>query len=380
METYLVGGAVRDALLNRPVSERDWVVVGASPQELLDAGYKPVGRDFPVFLHPDTREEYALARTERKTGKGYTGFECFADAGVTLQEDLKRRDLTINAMAQDNSGAIIDPHGGRQDIEARLLRHVSPAFEEDPLRILRVARFAARYRYLNFQIADETMQLMQNMVARQELQELVPERVWQEISRALGESRPDVFFTVLSQCRGLDQLIPPFGDRVLLQRSLQVLQSAASMTTSLPVRCAGLLRHLDEESVTEFCSRLKVPRAVQDLVSLAVKYCDSVHNLHHSNAQRILVLLEDVDAFRRAQRFEDFLLVCAADAGAQKHEDDGKGTDQHDRQSVLLGKFHQAAARINAEQVDETLRGKQVGEAIHRSRVEVIQQVIENQK
>lgn len=374
METYLVGGAVRDGLLNRPVSERDWVVVGASPQELLDAGYKPVGRDFPVFLHPDTKEEYALARTERKTGKGYTGFECFADPDVTLEEDLKRRDLTINAMAQDNSGAIIDPYGGRTDIEAKLLRHVSPAFEEDPLRIIRVARFAARYRYLNFQIADETMQLMQNMVARQELDELVAERVWQEISRALGEPQPEVFFSVLSQCRGLEQLIPPFADRSLLQRSLHVLQNAVALTNSIPVRCAGLLLHLDKESVTTFCSRLKVPRAVQDLVSLAVKHCNRVHNLPHRSAQSILMLLEDVDAFRRVQRFDDFLLVCAADAGGDKH--DGR----HYHQADLLRKFHQAAARINAEQVDETLQGKKVGEAIRSSRVEVIQRLINNQK
>ncbi|HJN52632.1 MAG: multifunctional CCA tRNA nucleotidyl transferase/2'3'-cyclic phosphodiesterase/2'nucleotidase/phosphatase [Pseudomonadales bacterium] len=369
MQIYLVGGAVRDGLLNLPVSEKDWVVVGASPQELLDAGFKQVGRDFPVFLHPQSKEEYALARTERKTGKGYTGFECFAGADVSLEEDLKRRDLTINAMAQDDSGAIIDPYGGRQDIEAKLLRHVSPAFEEDPLRIVRVARFAARYRHLGFQIAAETMHLMRSMVARQELDELVPERVWQEISRALCESQPQVFFTVLSQCKGLEQLIPPFADGALLQRSLDVLRNAVDLQAPLAVRCASLLRHLDAKSAGQFCRRMKVPKAVQDLVLLAIENCGSVHDLPDASAGKILSLLEDLDAFRRARRFQDFLLVCAADGGSETAPDPVS----------LLRNYHQAAMQVSAEDVDETLQGKAVGAAIQRRRAAVIQQIIEGQ-
>lgn len=374
MQIYLVGGAVRDGLLNYPVSERDWVVVGASPEELLDAGYKLVGRDFPVFLHPHSKEEYALARTERKTGKGYTGFECFAGPNVSLEEDLKRRDLTINAMAQDASGAIIDPYGGRQDIEAKLLRHVSPAFEEDPLRIIRVARFAARYWHLDFQIAAETMQLMQNMVARQELDELVAERVWQEIARALGEPHPQVFFTVLSQCQGLDQLIPPFTDRALLQRSLECLKNAVALSAPLVVRCASLLRHLDVKSAREFCGRLKVPKAIQDLVLLAISHCSSVHEVHYRSARKILSLLEEVDAFRRQQRFQDFLQVCVADAGSGVSET-VSGLDQVD----LLRKCHQAAMPIGAQDVDEKLQGKAVGAAIHECRIEIIKKTIGNQ-
>jgi tRNA nucleotidyltransferase (CCA-adding enzyme) len=366
MEIYLVGGAVRDGLLNRPVTEKDWVVVGATPQELLDSGYKAVGKDFPVFLHPQTKEEYALARTERKTGSGYTGFECFADTDVTLKEDLKRRDLTINAMAQDSLGVIIDPYGGRRDLKAKLLRHVSPAFEEDPLRIIRVARFAARYRDLHFEIADETMQLMQNMVARNELDELVPERVWQEINRALGESRPEIFFTVLSQCRGLEQIIPAFKDRLLLERSLQVLQNAVAIAAPASVRCATLFMHLDKESANDFCRKLKVPKAVQDLVSLAIDHCHRVRDLHKQSAQSILGLLEDMDAFRREQRFNDFLLVCAADASGAGNDDQVEG----------LRKYHEAARQISSENVDAALKGKRVGDAIRRRRVEVIQQIM----
>jgi|TARA_B100000315_G_scaffold259581_1_gene316163 tRNA nucleotidyltransferase (CCA-adding enzyme) len=372
MQIYLVGGAVRDGLLKCPVSERDWVVVGASPQEMLDTGYKLVGKDFPVFLHPDSKEEYALARTERKTGKGYTGFECFAGTEVTLEEDLKRRDLTINAMAQDDAGDIIDPYGGRRDLKAKLLRHVSPAFEEDPLRIIRVARFAARYRRLGFHIAAETMQLMQNMVARQELSELVAERLWQEISRALGEYEPQVFFSVLSECQGLEQLIPPFADDELLQRSLAVLKGATAMAAPVTVRCACLLLPLDASSASDFCRRLKVPKAVQDLVSLAIENCSNVHDLHHSSAKEILSLLEKVDSFRREQRFEDFLSVCSADAASDSSK---TGRDPID----LLRKCHQAAKGISADDVDQGLEGKAVGAAIHRRREESIQQIIKSQ-
>ena len=208
MKSYLVGGAVRDRLLGLPIKDKDWVVVGATPQQMLDAGYQQVGRDFPVFLHPDSHEEYALARTERKSGSGYTGFTCYAAPDVTLEQDLLRRDLTVNALAEDADGTIIDPYGGQQDLQQRILRHVSPAFAEDPLRVLRVARFAARYAHLSFRIADETLALMREMADAGELAHLTPERVWKETESALGTRNPQVFFQTLRDCGALKVLFP----------------------------------------------------------------------------------------------------------------------------------------------------------------------------
>ncbi|MCB1675231.1 MAG: multifunctional CCA addition/repair protein, partial [Halioglobus sp.] len=254
MEVYLVGGAVRDELLGCPVTERDWVVVGAQPEDLLRLGYQQVGRDFPVFLHPQTREEYALARTERKRGHGYTGFALHCDSSVTLEEDLQRRDLTINAMARAPSGAIIDPYGGRGDIEAKILRHVSPAFVEDPLRVLRTARFAARYAHLGFTVADRTMQLMAEIVRQDELAHLPHERVWVELQRALGERSPDVFVQVLRECGALARLLPEvdalFGvpqtpahhpEIDTGDHTLRALRQAAELSPAPEVRFAVLL-------------------------------------------------------------------------------------------------------------------------------------------
>jgi len=257
MKTYLVGGAVRDELLDYPHKEKDWVVVGATPEQMLDAGFQQVGKDFPVFLHPDTKEEYALARTERKTSPGYKGFDVHATVDVTLEQDLLRRDLTINALAKGESGEIIDPFNGLQDIQDKVLRHVSPAFSEDPVRILRVARFAARYRHLGFIVADETMQLMKQMVADGEVDALVPERVWQEMEKALGERSPSRFIEVLRDCGALERILPEL-DRLFGVpqpeehhpevdtgiHTLMVLQQACRLSDDTGVRFAALMHDL----------------------------------------------------------------------------------------------------------------------------------------
>lgn len=257
MKSYLVGGAVRDGLLGLPIKDRDWVVVGATPQQMLDAGYQQVGRDFPVFLHPDSHEEYALARTERKSGSGYTGFTCYAAPDVTLEQDLLRRDLTVNAMAQDADGSLIDPYGGRHDLQQRILRHVSPAFGEDPLRVLRVARFAARYAHLSFRIADETLALMREMTDAGELAHLTPERVWKETESALGTRNPQVFFQTLRDCGALKVLFPEidvlFGVPAPAKwhpeidtgvHTLMTLTMAAMLSPELDVRFATLCHDL----------------------------------------------------------------------------------------------------------------------------------------
>ncbi len=344
MKRYLVGGAVRDALLGRHGGDRDWVVVGARAQELLDAGYVAVGRDFPVFLHPQTKEEHALARTERKTAAGYRGFEIHADPSVTLADDLLRRDLTINAIAQDESGTLIDPHGGRRDIDAKVLRHVAPAFAEDPVRILRVARFAARFA--DFRIADETQALMCAMVANGEVDALVPERVWQELARGLMEARPSRMFEVLRGCGALARLlpeverlwgVPPRADYhpeidtgVHL---MMVLDMAARLEAGLAVRfaCLGhdlgkgttpadvLPRHLGHEQrsvalVREVCERLRVPVGCRELAEVVAREHGNVHRSGEFGAAAIVRLLERCDAIRRPERFAELLLACECDA------------------------------------------------------------------
>ncbi|HEY4065692.1 MAG TPA: multifunctional CCA addition/repair protein [Burkholderiaceae bacterium] len=344
MKRYLVGGAVRDALLGRPGGDRDWVVVGASAQELLDAGYLPVGRDFPVFLHPQTKEEHALARTERKTGPGYRGFEMHADPSVTLEDDLLRRDLTINAIAQDENGQLIDPHGGRRDLEARVLRHVSPAFAEDPVRILRLARFAARFD--DFSVAPETLALMRAMVAAGEVDALVAERVWQELARGLMEATPSRMFEVLRACGALARLLPevdrlwgvpqppahhPEVDTGV--HLMMVLDMSARLNTTLAVRFACLChdlgkgttpaevlpRHLGHEgrSVTllrSVCTRLRVPVECRELAEIVAREHGNVHRSGELNAAALLRLLERCDALRRPERFRDALLACECDA------------------------------------------------------------------
>lgn len=343
MQTYLVGGAVRDKLLGLDVSDRDWVVVGADAQTMIAAGFKPVGRDFPVFLHPQTHEEYALARTERKTGRGYAGFTVYADPGVTLEQDLLRRDLTINAMAEDASGRLIDPYGGRQDLADGILRHVSPAFAEDPVRILRTARLAARY---GFAVAPETMALMRQMVDGGEAAELVPERVWQELARGLMEKRPQRMIETLRRCGALSVILPevdalfgvPQPERHHPEidsgiHTLMVLQRAAELDLSLPERYAALLhdlgkaltpaamlpRHIGHdlrglEPVRTVNRRWRVPKACAELAELVCRLHIRIHQVGSvKKPAALLKLLQEADALRRAQRFQAALNVCQAD-------------------------------------------------------------------
>lgn len=346
MEVYLVGGAVRDGLLGRPVRERDYVVTGATADELLAQGYRPVGRDFPVFLHPQTQAEYALARRERKTGPGYHGFVTDFSPDITLEEDLLRRDLTVNAIAQRADGSLIDPHDGQADLAARTLRHVSPAFSEDPVRVLRVARFAARFAPLGFTVHESTRALMRQMVADGEVAALVPERVWQETLRALEEPRPEVFFEVLRDCGALAVIFPEvdrlFGVPQPAQWHPEIdtgvhvmlcLQRAAQLEAPATVRFAVLAhdlgkgttppaqwpKHVMHESrglplVDALCSRLKVPVAFRELARMSCKQHTNVHRALQLRAATVLELLEECDAFRRPGRFSEMLLACQCDA------------------------------------------------------------------
>ncbi|HEY7776531.1 MAG TPA: multifunctional CCA addition/repair protein, partial [Kineobactrum sp.] len=346
LTTYLVGGAVRDGLLGYPVHERDWVVVGATPEEMLRQGYQQVGKDFPVFLHPQTRDEYALARTERKQGHGYSGFAVDCDPGVTLEEDLRRRDLTINAMAQDSEGHIIDPYGGRQDLDNKLLRHVSEAFIEDPLRVLRTARFAARYAHLGFAVAPETNALMADIVTQGELEHLPAERIWVEFERALGERNPEVFITVLRGCGALETLLPEVEALFGVPQSashhpeidtgihtLMVLQQAAKLSPAPDVRFAALLhdlgkgrtpesawpRHIGHEHrgvplVREVCKRLRTPNQYRDLALHVCEYHLLAHRALELRGKTLLKLLNATGALRQPERFNAFLLACEADA------------------------------------------------------------------
>ncbi len=346
MQVYLVGGAVRDALLGREVRERDYVVVGGTAEQLLAAGYKPVGRDFPVFLHPETHAEHALARRERKTAPGYRGFVTEFSPDITLEEDLQRRDLTINAIAQREDGSLVDPYGGQKDLAARVLRHVSPAFSEDPVRILRVARFAARFASLGFTVHESTQALMRQMVEAGEAAALVPERVWQETERALGESHPEVFFQVLRDCGALKEIFAEvdalFGVPQPEQWHPEIdtgvhvmlcLRRAAELGASVTVRFAVLAhdlgkgvtprdqwpRHIMHESrglplVDALCARLKVPTACRELAHLTSKQHTNVHRALELRPETVLKLLEECDAFRRPERFSELLLACQCDA------------------------------------------------------------------
>lgn len=354
MKTYLVGGAVRDEQLDYPHKEKDWVVVGATPEDMLAAGFQQVGKDFPVFLHPETKEEYALARTERKTSPGYKGFDVHATPDVTLEQDLLRRDLTINALAKDEAGEIIDPFNGLQDIHDRILRHVSPAFAEDPVRILRVARFAARYLHLGFIVADETMQLMKQMVEDGEVDALVPERVWQEMEKALGERSPSRFIEVLRDCGALERILPEL-DRLFGVpqpeehhpevdtgiHTLMVLQQACRLSDDTGVRFAALMHdlgkgvtpesewphHIEHEArgadiVLDVCKRLRIPNEYRDLAERTARFHLHYHRALELKPSTVVKTLEQLDAFRKPQRFEKFLLASEADArGRPGHED-----------------------------------------------------------
>lgn len=344
MQIYCVGGAVRDELLGLPVKDRDWVVVGATPEQLSAQGYKAVGKDFPVFLHPETHEEYALARTERKTARGYKGFSVYAAPDVTLEQDLLRRDLTINAIARDEQGKLIDPYHGQRDLKAKIFRHVSDAFLEDPVRILRLARFAARFA--DFSIAPETLTLMQTMVDNGEVDALVPERVWQELSRGLMERKPSRMFEVLRQCGALKRLLPEidrlFGVPQPAQHHpeidtgihvMMVVDYAAAQQYSLPVRFAALThdlgkgttptdilpRHIGHEErsvklLKDLCKRLKVPNDCAALAHIVAKFHGKVHAVFEMRPGTIVQFLYDTDALRQPDRFEEFLRACECDS------------------------------------------------------------------
>ncbi|ABI55389.1 multifunctional CCA addition/repair protein [Alkalilimnicola ehrlichii MLHE-1] len=400
MKVYLVGGAVRDQLLGREVRERDWVVVGARPEDLKQRGYRPVGQDFPVFLHPETHEEYALARTERKTGRGYHGFAFHASPEVTLEQDLARRDLTINAMARADDGTLIDPYDGRRDLEQRLLRHVSPAFAEDPVRILRLARFAARFQPLGFRVAPETLALCRKMVADGEVDALVPERVWQELSRALLEDTPVPFFRVLRECGALARVLPeldrlfgipepeayhPEGDTG--EHTLLALAQSARLGGDLPVRWAVLLHDLGKATtpsqvwprhpahehrgvplVEALCERLRAPRECRDLARLVCRYHLQAHRAFELRASTLLKLLEGLDLFRRQARLEPFLLACEADARGRLGLE-----DQPYPQARFLREAYRVAAAVTARPfVQAGFKGRQIAEAVTRERIRAL--------
>ena len=326
MDIFLVGGAVRDKQLGLAIKDRDWVVVGATPEQMLKQGYKPVGQDFPVFLHPESHEEYALARTERKSGKGYTGFTFHTNPNVSLEQDLCRRDLTINAMAETLEGELIDPYNGLKDLHRCLLRHVSPAFKEDPLRILRIARFKARFNHLGFTIADETMELMKDMVSQGEVEHLVAERVWSETERALQGQNPQVYFNVLNECRALEVIMPLLSKAIDQKISkpdsntpncLQALSCSVHRTKNTTVRWASLVHRatdlVEEYQLTDLetmMDQCRIPKAHKELALLSCRYHHEYHEVLKQPPEKVLALLTALDWQRRKQRFEDFLLVC----------------------------------------------------------------------
>jgi tRNA nucleotidyltransferase (CCA-adding enzyme) len=318
MIIYAVGGSVRDELLGLDIKDRDYVVVGATPQQMIDAGYRAVGADFPVFLHPHSHEEYALARTERKTGPGYTGFAFHASSDVTLVDDLKRRDLTINAMAKDNDGTLIDPYGGAKDLADKLLRHVSDAFAEDPVRILRVARFAARFAPLGFRVADETMTLMRAMVENGEVDHLVAERVWQELARGLMEATPSAMFLVLRDCGALARILPEV-ERVK-NSSMSPLDVAAKENLNLAIRFAVLVHDFSDTNVRSLCERIRVPAECRDLAIMVARWHADAHHARELDAEKLLSLFDGTDALRRPKRFHEFLDACRCIHGAEAHE------------------------------------------------------------
>ncbi|WP_173911246.1 multifunctional CCA addition/repair protein [Acinetobacter sp. Marseille-Q1618] len=399
MQVYLVGGAVRDHLLGHPYHEKDYVVVGATPEQLLAQGYQPVGKDFPVFLHPESKEEYALARTERKAGHGYHGFEFYTDPSVTLEDDLIRRDLTINAIAMDDTGKVYDPYHGVEDLNQKILRHVSHAFVEDPLRVLRVARFAARYYEYGFTVADETLKLMRELAHSGELDALTPERVWKETSRALMETRADIFFDVLRQCDALKVLFPEidalFG---IPQRpeyhpeidcgihTLMSLQQACKANYCLDVRFAVLVhdlgkaltpkaelpRHIQHEErgivpVTEVCDRLKVPTQTKQLALAVCKEHLKCHQAFTLKAGTLWRLLQRLDVLRRPERVEAFLQACECDAKGRL------GMQDRDYpQAEFLLKIMQRVRTIKASDLPPEIKGADIGEMLIQKRIEAI--------
>ena len=404
MKTYLVGGAVRDAQLKLPVKDRDWVVVGATPEAMLAQGFQQVGRDFPVFLHPVSREEYALARTERKNGQGYTGFVTWSAPDVTLEQDLQRRDLTINAIAQAENGDLIDPFHGQRDLQARLLRHVSDAFNEDPLRVLRVARFAARFAHLNFRIADETQALMSQMAASGELSHLTAERVWKETEKALTTRNPQVYFQVLRDCGALEVLFPEidrlFGIPAPAKwhpeidtgvHTLMTLTLAASLSDEVDVRFATLFHDVGKALtppekwpshhghgvagvplVEALCQRLRVPNTIRDLALIVTEFHDVVHTIERQSADALVALFDRIDAWRKPQRVEQIALTSEADARGRA----GLESMAYPQGDYLRQAFALAQSVPTKEVVDAGFKGAKVREELTRRRIAAVAQGI----
>ena len=406
MQIYIVGGAVRDKLLGRPVNDHDWVVVGATPEQMLELGYLPVGRDFPVFLHPETREEYALARTERKSGRGYRGFVVHSSPDVTLEEDLSRRDLTINAIAASadgiSAGGIFDPYSGARDIEARVLRHVTESFREDPVRILRVARFAARFT--DFTVAPETMQLMREMVEHGEVDHLVPERVWQELARGLMEEKPSRMFEVLRACGALQVLLPEVARLWgVPQRAeyhpevdtgvhlMMVLDMAARLQAPLTVRFACLAhdlgkgttpahvlpRHIGHEErsarlLRTLAERLRVPVDCRETADVVAREHGNIHRSSALSAAALVRLLERCDAIRKPERFTEILLACECDARGRLGFEEA-AYPQRQRLAAALQAVQAVVTRdIAARAAAQGITGPQVGKLIHQARVDAV--------
>lgn len=400
MQIYLVGGAVRDWLLGLPPGDRDWVVVGATPDEMLALGYKPVGRDFPVFLHPKTGEEYALARTERKSGRGYRGFVVDADPSVTLEEDLQRRDFTLNAIAQTEDSALVDPYGGARDIEARVLRHVGPAFVEDPLRVLRAARFMARFAALGFGVAPETLALMRQIAGSGELDTLVPERVWQELRKALRSERPSAFLVTLREAHALKAVLPevdalygvpqradfhPEIDTGLHQQLVSDMAARLAPgddVVGFAALCHDLgkaltpkdqlPKHIGHEAaglapLRALCARLKVPAEHRELAELACREHLNVHRLFELRDATVYELLTRSDAFRKPGRIAQLARVCEADKRGR-----GGNEDADYPQGRELLRLHAAAMAVNARDLSENVSGPALGEALKQARIDAI--------
>ncbi|EIJ69457.1 multifunctional CCA addition/repair protein [Pasteurella bettyae] len=401
MQIYLVGGAIRDQLLNLPVKDRDWVVVGSTPEQLIAKGYQQVGRDFPVFLNPQTKEEYALARTERKSGAGYTGFICDFSPDITLEQDLIRRDLTINAIAQDNTGKLYDPYGGISDLNNRTLRHISPAFAEDPLRVLRVARFAARYHQLGFTIANETFELMQQITQAGELQHLTTERVWLETEKALSEKNPEVYFETLRKVGALAFLLPEIDalsgipnpaqyhpeidsfvhTMLVLQQAVQLTENSHFNKTA--VRFAAIChdlgkaltpkdilpRHYQHEQrgilpTKNLCNRLKVPTYYKELAEFCCEYHSHIHKIFELKPTTVMKLFNRLDIWRKPQRFQELILVCIADTRGRT----GFEQQTYPQQDYIWA-LYQAALMVQVQQViDDGFEKQGIREELNKRR------------
>ncbi|MGY0616606.1 multifunctional CCA addition/repair protein [Vibrio sp. FJH11] len=404
MQVYLVGGAVRDKLLGIESYDNDWVVVGATPEMMLAKGYTAVGKDFPVFLHPRSKEEHALARTERKSGSGYTGFECFFDQNVTLEEDLIRRDLTINAMAMDDQGNLYDPYDGQKDLNDRVLRHVSDAFIEDPLRVLRVARFAAKLAPLGFTIAKETKQLMRDMSASGELDTLTPARVWQEWHKSLSSARPDVFLAVLRDCGALAVVLPEIDALFGVPQpekwhpeidtgihTLMVAEQAAKLSNSLPVRFAAQVHDLGKgvtpkgewpshkmhchtglKLIKKLCERVRVPNEFRDLALMVCEQHSNIHRAAELKPQTIIKVLNKFDVWRKADRLQDILLCCQADHAGRK------GLEQKPYpQAEIFTRAYQAAAAVDVQAIiKDGFKGPDIRDEQEKRRIEAVRRAL----